>query len=182
MPDAFFATSKPRKRKRAKNDAPGGSSNKKTRKMQESSARVNGIGKKKSKAADEELDSDQTNDEDGIGIDAMDLRVSGGEEGSGDEVEEETPAEKRLRLAKMYLESIKGDLGAYGFFFGKWRRLTFCTAEGEFDAAEIDKELISSRLKQDVLEHSGKIHLFVADTVCLLLLIFDGSNLMLLSV
>lgn len=39
------------------------------------------------------------------------------------------------------------------------------TADGEFDAAEIDRELISARLKQDVLEHAGKIHLFVADTV-----------------
>ena len=38
-------------------------------------------------------------------------------------------------------------------------------ADGEFDAAEIDRELISARLKQDVLEHAGKIHLFVADTV-----------------
>ena len=43
--------------------------------------------------------------------------------------------------------------------------LTSILAEGEFDAAEIDRELISARLKQDVLEHSGKMHLFVADTV-----------------
>lgn len=43
----------------------------------------------------------------------------------------------------------------------------FLVAEGEFDAAEIDKELISARLKQDVLEHSGKVHLFIADSVCL---------------
>lgn len=41
----------------------------------------------------------------------------------------------------------------------------FNEAEGEFDAAEIDKELISTRLKQDVLEHSGKIHLYIADSV-----------------
>jgi len=38
-------------------------------------------------------------------------------------------------------------------------------AEGEFDAAEIDKELISARLKQDALEHSGKVHLFISDAV-----------------
>lgn len=43
--------------------------------------------------------------------------------------------------------------------------LNFLIAEGEFDAAEIDKELISTRLKQDVMEHSGKVHLFIADTV-----------------
>ena len=38
--------------------------------------------------------------------------------------------------------------------------------DGEYDAAEIDRELISSRLKQDVLDNSGKVHLFVADSVC----------------
>ena len=43
-------------------------------------------------------------------------------------------------------------------------RSTF-SAGGEVDAAEIDKELISARLKQDVLEHGGKLHLFVADSV-----------------
>lgn len=42
---------------------------------------------------------------------------------------------------------------------------TVSAADGEFDAAEIDKELISARLKQDVLEHSGKVHLFIADSV-----------------
>ncbi|KAH9968078.1 WD40 repeat-like protein [Russula dissimulans] len=66
---------------------------------------------------------------------------------SGDEDADETPAEKRLRLAKLYLESVREGL-----------------ADGEVDAAEIDKELISARLKQDVLEHAGKLHLFVADS------------------
>lgn len=36
--------------------------------------------------------------------------------------------------------------------------------EDGFDAAEIDKEIVNSRLKQDVLQHSGKVHLFVADS------------------
>jgi len=53
----------------------------------------------------------------------------------------------------------------------------FLVAEGEFDAAEIDKELISARLKQDVLEHSGKVHLFIADSVYLQLPLYD-CNLM----
>jgi len=39
------------------------------------------------------------------------------------------------------------------------------SADGEFDAAEIDKELISARLKHDVMEHSGKVHLFIAESV-----------------
>ena len=41
----------------------------------------------------------------------------------------------------------------------------FFLVDGEYDAAEIDRELISTRLKQDVLDNSGKIHLFVADSV-----------------
>ena len=50
------------------------------------------------------------------------------------------------------------------------------TADGEFDAAEIDRELISARLKQDVLEHSGKVHLFVADSVSSLLNVARGPS------
>lgn len=80
----------------------------------------------------------------------MDLRASDEDPNrSGSEDEDETPAEKRLRLAQMYLEGVKTSL-----------------ADGEYDAAEIDKELISARLKQDVLEHSGKVYLFIADSVC----------------
>ena len=39
------------------------------------------------------------------------------------------------------------------------------TADREFGAAEVDKELMSARLRQDVLEWSGKGHLFIADSV-----------------
>ncbi|KAJ7188410.1 WD40-repeat-containing domain protein [Mycena filopes] len=150
MPDAFFASSKPRKRKRS-DAGPAGPSNKKF-------ARKDAFGGPKSplkpqrngkKPLDEELDSDQTNDEGGD-IDDLDLTADVGVDpgASGDEDDDETPAEKRLRLAKLYLESVKEGL-----------------ADGEFDAAEIDKELISARLKQDVMEHSGKMHIFIADNI-----------------
>jgi len=57
------------------------------------------------------------------------------EEGSTDsEHEDETAAEKRLRLAERYLENIKGEVDETGF-----------------DAAEIDKDLIAERLKEDVV-------------------------------
>ncbi|KAG5644834.1 hypothetical protein DXG03_007559 [Asterophora parasitica] len=156
MPDAFFTSNKPRKRKRVESGGKAtssGSSTKFTRKgpsqgfAKHGSAKVNGVQKKKGRAADEEL-SDQTDEGEG-GIDDMDLRgdldVDTGE--SGEEDQDETPAQKRLRLAKLYLESVKEGL-----------------ADGEFDAADIDKELISARLKQDVLEHSGKVHMFIADS------------------
>ncbi|EKM78533.1 hypothetical protein AGABI1DRAFT_42174 [Agaricus bisporus var. burnettii JB137-S8] len=133
MPDRFFAS---KKRKRTE------SSFKK---------RPNGVTTKsklpyKKTKVDEEL-SDRSDDE-WRGVDDMDLRPEEPDPGaSGDEDEDETPAEKRLRLAQMYLDGVKESL-----------------ADGEYDAAEIDKELISSRLKKDVLEHSGKVHLFIADS------------------
>ncbi|KAF9266888.1 WD40 repeat-like protein [Marasmius fiardii PR-910] len=150
MPDSFFTSQKSRKRKRSE---PNGS--KSSRKSETSFKRsksknhtTNGPTTSKRKRQDEELESDQTNDEDG-GVEDMDLRVETEDEHAESEEEDpdETPAEKRLRLAQLYLQGVKEDMGL-----------------GEFDAAEIDKELISARLKQDVMEHSGKAHLFVADS------------------
>ena len=62
-------------------------------------------------AMDEEL-SDQTNEDDAGEIEDMDLRPGSdiGLEGSGEEDEDETPAEKQLRLAKLYLKSVKEGL------------------------------------------------------------------------
>ncbi|OAX43760.1 WD40 repeat-like protein [Rhizopogon vinicolor AM-OR11-026] len=152
MPDSFFASTKIRKRKRPVNTTErGGSAKKIIRKGKASSQDATHAGTRRrvTRAADEELNSDRT-DSEGGGIDDIDLRASIEPETSGDEDAHETPAEKRLRLAKLYLDSVKDGLGKY--------------TEGEFDAAEIDRELISERLRQDVLEHSGKVHLFVADS------------------
>ncbi|KAF9242301.1 WD40 repeat-like protein [Melanogaster broomeanus] len=158
MPDSFFASNKNKKRKGSfsSTDANPGKPKKVLRKDKPSrdprdkrSAKANGPqlkSKPRKRIADEELDSNRTDEDEG-GIDDLDLRADVEPESSGDEDVQETPAEKRLRLAKLYLESVKDGL-----------------AEGEFDAAEVDKELISARLRQDVLEHSGKVHLFIADS------------------
>ena len=162
MPDSFFAT-KTRKRKRISVKDSGPSSSKKA--LKTSNGRVTAKGKGKSRAADEELHSGGSGSE---ALDDMDLRADEKDPNeSGDEDAGETPAEKRLRLAKLYLESITVGLGASlppGSYSPGVHRSTF-SADGEVDAAEIDKELISARLKQDVLEHAGKLHLFVADSV-----------------
>jgi ribosomal RNA-processing protein 9 len=184
MPDAFFQNNKTRKRKRSTTGDQGGpsTSKKPARAHGKPHNGGSGRGKKpgaapsKQKARDEEL-SDETNDEEGsMDIDDMDLRapdVDPNAYESAEEDEDETPAEKRLRLAKLYLEGVKEGLGLGA-------RVCLCSgcytytviADGEFDAAEIDKELISARLKQDVLEHAGKVHLFVADTVRLCICIY----------
>jgi len=153
MPDAFFQSNKPRKRKRAVSQEQGPSTSKKF--ARSTNGKKSGFapanGKPKRKARDEEL-SDETSDAGEDGVDEMDLRAPSVDPDayeSAEEDENETPAEKRLRLAKLYLDSVKQGLAL---------------ADGEYDAAEIDRDLISARLKQDVLEHSGKLHLFVADS------------------
>ena len=123
MPDFFFASSKPRKRKRA--DSTGGppTHGKKLARKGSSTSRdtakkhggkLNGVlktSKSHGRAADEEL-SDQTDEGEGD-IDDMDLRadVDLDDHVSGEEDEDETPAEKRLRLAKLHLENVKIGLG-----------------------------------------------------------------------
>ena len=114
MPDSFFTSSKPRKRKRsassaAHTEAPPGKRflhhHKSTTKQ------------RKLRRVDEEL-SDRTDEggDGGSGVEDMDLRVNMDEDdlgASGEEDENETPAEKRLRLAQLYLDSVKVDLGEF---------------------------------------------------------------------
>ena len=168
MPDAFFVSSKSRKRKRS-SSKPDGLNKRST---------INGKGRPKSQAQtkpqskkrrDEELESDATQDEGFEGIDDMDLRASDVDSNArGEEDETETPAEKRLRLANMYLEEMKEGLGKRSLRYDN--RLSVVTnllaAEGDYDAAEIDKEIIAARLKQDVQESSGKVYRYIADSVC----------------
>ncbi|ODH50957.1 hypothetical protein GX48_02918 [Paracoccidioides brasiliensis] len=61
------------------------------------------------------------------------------EEGS-EESEDETAADRRLKLAERYLENIREEVDEVGF-----------------DAAEIDRDLIAERLKEDVDESKGRI-------------------------
>ena len=112
MPDAFFVPKKTRKRKR--------NTTTKTSTTTNSKSAINGKGRPgstssgKAKDRDEELESGGA-DEDGFeGIDDMELRASSDSDpnASGEEDELETPAEKRLRLAKLYLDSVKEDLGS----------------------------------------------------------------------
>eukprot|EP00741_Cyanophora_paradoxa_P019931 tig00021179_g19236.t1 len=98
--------------------------------------------KQPSKKADEALESDEESvlsaeQENGRGAEA-----SSSEE---DEPTRETADEKRLRLAKQYLKKLEEEEGA-----------------GGADAAVIDKEIISQRLKQDALEASGRLQRKVA--------------------
>ncbi|KAH0543513.1 hypothetical protein FGG08_002181 [Glutinoglossum americanum] len=68
-----------------------------------------------------------------------DDEIDGGS--SNSEREDETVAERRLRLAERYLENIREEVDEIGF-----------------DAAEIDKDLIAERLKEDVAETKGRLY------------------------
>lgn len=103
MPDSFFSTPKNRKRKRSaphNNTRPNG-------RTKPSSARPH------KKARDEDLAAESGSS--GGDIDDLDLRASDIDENASGEEEyaNETPAEKRLRLAKIYLESVRQGLGGF---------------------------------------------------------------------
>ncbi|KAG8717388.1 pre-rRNA processing protein [Ceratobasidium sp. 394] len=135
MPDAFFSSGKSKVRKRKRDVSLS----------KPSTSKPAANGRVKRSRRDEEL-SDSDAGEVG-GIEDMELRADDIDPGeSGDEDVGETPAEKRLRLARMVLEDRRKEL-----------------AGDEIDAAEVDKELLASRLRQDTLQHSGKISLFLAE-------------------
>lgn len=123
MPDSFFATNKPRKRKRSASTDQGPSTSKKPARASaagKSNALRNGKNKPaqpasrtKRKARDEELSDETQDDDEGAGVDEMDLRapeVDPNAYESGEEDEAETEAEKRLRLAKLYIQDVKEGL------------------------------------------------------------------------
>ncbi|KAL2068519.1 hypothetical protein VTL71DRAFT_14856 [Oculimacula yallundae] len=96
--------------------------------------------------SDDESDGGNPRDE------AMDLDLenasssSEGEENGSDE--EETAAERRLRLAERYLSNIRGEVEAS----------TTNADPSFFDAEEIDRDLIAERLIEDVAESKGRMY------------------------
>jgi ribosomal RNA-processing protein 9 len=66
---------------------------------------------------------------------------------SESEHENETGAEKRLRLAERYLDNLREEIG-----------------EGEFDAADLDRDILAERLKEDVSESKGRLYRFITPT------------------
>ncbi|ODM24291.1 hypothetical protein SI65_02001 [Aspergillus cristatus] len=65
--------------------------------------------------------------------------ASRSEDESGSDDEDETAAERRLKLAERYLDNVRDEVDEVGF-----------------DAAEIDRDLIAERLKEDVDEFKGR--------------------------
>ncbi|EIT78426.1 putative small nucleolar ribonucleo protein complex subunit [Aspergillus flavus] len=78
--------------------------------------------------------------------------VSGvsGEESDSESDEGETAADRRLKLAERYLDNVREEVDEYGF-----------------DAAEIDRDLIAERLKEDVDEFKGRTYRQIASDLSL---------------
>ncbi|RAH82657.1 WD40 repeat-like protein [Aspergillus japonicus CBS 114.51] len=89
---------------------------------------------------DEESISGSDIDEDNLSV------ASGVSDDSASESDEgETAADRRLKLAERYLENVRDEVDDIGF-----------------DAAEIDRDLIAERLKEDVDEFKGRIYRQIA--------------------
>lgn len=91
---------------------------------------------------DESIPSDEDSDAGPPG-------TPGSEDASSDDEDvAETAAERRLKLAEQYLENIRQEVGE--------------EQEVGFDAADVDRELIAARLKEDVAEEKGRLHRYIA--------------------
>lgn len=148
--DPFFKsvnhpTSKRKRPNRQKSLIKSTKSKSKTAKVDEKDHRKN----KKIDSLDEEIEADLDDHDDGDGLSA-DFNDDAGLDIDEDEDEDvnETPAQKRLRLAQVYLDRLQ-----------RSKQLD----EGTFDAAEIDREIISSRLQQDYLETTGKLYTYLGE-------------------
>ncbi|KAJ3275965.1 pre-rRNA processing protein, partial [Terramyces sp. JEL0728] len=101
--------------------------------------------KRKRKPARKEPQSDSDDND----IDNLNLESEKIEEVSEDEMEKETPAQKRLRLAKAYLEKVQEEADDI--------------KEGEIDAKQLDRDLIAERLHRETEESQGRAFYRVAD-------------------
>lgn len=108
---------------------------------------------------DEELGGSGSDDYEGASDDSDDIGGGGLQEDDFDsEAEEdakETPAQKRLRLAKQYLDSLKsGQKGWSRCVYLHYRILSpylHLTDNAGFDAADLERDIIAERLQKDVV-------------------------------
>ncbi|WVQ98318.1 hypothetical protein IAU59_005441 [Kwoniella sp. CBS 9459] len=163
MPDPFFQSEKKRKRPN-RSGASGGGAGGPPSSSGSSRPQAYGKGQKsrpqpyarsKRVEKDENLSSDAEGEGGAVDLDDMDFRAGREDVALSDEEvidENETAAEKRVRLAKGYLAKVRDEVEA-------------AKADVDFDAAEIDRELIASRLQKDVAEASGRIHQYIASHI-----------------
>ncbi|KAJ9310451.1 hypothetical protein DTO217A2_230 [Paecilomyces variotii] len=100
-------------------------------------------GEKKGKGRrerEESISESELDDDEELSSSAESAASAASEESEPESDEGETAADKRLKLAERYLENIREEVDEVGF-----------------DAAEIDRDLIAERLKEDVDEFKGRV-------------------------
>lgn len=90
---------------------------------------------------DEEIPSDIEEDLEGQDEEEFDLNET--------DSDEETTADKRRKIVHQYIDKLKSEVAEVS----------------GFDAADLDRELIESRLQKDVAEEKGFVHKFIADSL-----------------
>ena len=134
---SFFTTPLSQK-KRKREDTTAASSTKKNR-TAPASSNLRPPRKGKAGAARDESISGSDSEDEGAPQKANEEQKS---LSSGSESDDETGAQRRLRLAERYLENIKGEVETVGF-----------------DAEEVDRDLIAERLKEDVVRFQSHVSL-----------------------
>ena len=94
-------------------------------------------GSKKSREREESISGSDIDEDESIASGVSE------EESDAESDEGETVADRRLKLAERYLDNVREEVDDYGF-----------------DAAEIDRDLIAERLKEDVVCASRKPRIF----------------------
>lgn len=136
MVDSFFTNPNKRKRSTKARSGKSGAAPAKTRKATPAAARDDDI------TSESELENETPGADEELE-----------EEDSESEYEGETEADKRRRLAKQYLSNLKAEVD---------NEEGTIEAEG-FDAADLDREILSRRLREDVAEDQGKVYRFIAE-------------------
>ena len=155
MPSFFTAPASQRKRKRPENDRSG-----KSRKRQDvdsgkgrsTERRVRGSDRARPPQRhqrEEESEGDESISDSDSGDE---VSAGSAEESDVSSEEDETAAERRVRLAQRYLDRIKGEVDEAGF-----------------NAEDLDRDNIARRLKEDVDEAKGRQFRLIANT-------FDFKN------
>jgi ribosomal RNA-processing protein 9 len=135
-----FFTTPASQRKRKRTEAPSASSKRRTISNYQGGSKAERAERQEKEDSISASESEESDIDGHNGREAdLDLDDS---DSSGDEGE--TQDERRLRLAQRYLENIRGEITDLD--------------PNAFDAAEIDKDLIADRLKEDAAETKGKLH------------------------
>lgn len=90
---------------------------------------------------------------------------------SDEEFEGENPADKRRRLAKQYLENLESEAKEINEGFSG---LDVVREKGDtlddynnFDARDLDRDIVASRLKEDVAEQQGRVYRWISGKLLL---------------